>query len=182
MAHSSGRRQTGSGDANQLHIEWNGGNANDSAVAGDPTTEEEPIASDATAPAILPPQLKMRPSIQRRALAVLPIPRPLPSAIAAGHFGQEEDGRPVRPGAAEVRAITENHAEKLVDLLDSIEQAAGSCVPNERARLTGIFDSAIAAYAEDFGPHAANQLEAYVRRQASLDASSRLTTGNGWHR
>ena len=113
---------------------------------------------------------------RRRVVARLPVPKPLPAAIAAGSFGEDEDGH-VHPGPAEVRAITERHAEKLIDLLKSIGQASGSCVPGEDNRLRGLFDSALAAYAEDFGQHAAEQLEAYVRRQASLDASDKDNRG-----
>ena len=75
----------------------------------------------------------------------------VPSAVAAGHFGQEEDGRAVRPGPHEVRAITEQHAEKLIDLLSNRDEAN--------------FQNGLAKYAEDFGQRAADQLEAYARRQ-----------------
>jgi hypothetical protein len=109
----------------------------------------------------------------RRIIARLPVPKPLPSAVAAGHFGQDESGRPIKPGAMEVRVITERHAEKLIDISDSIQQASGSCIPGEADRLRGIFQSAIAAYAEDFGSQAARQLEAYVRREAGLDPGDR---------
>ena len=109
----------------------------------------------------------------RRAVARFPVPTPLASAVAAGRFGHEENGRPVRPGPHEVREITRRHAEKLIDILDSIAHAAGSCVPSEANRLQGLFDSALAAYAEDFGQRAADQLEAYVRRQAGLDIGNR---------
>jgi hypothetical protein len=98
----------------------------------------------------------------------------LPSAVAAGHFGEDEAG-PVHPGPAEIRAITERHAEKLINLLESIGPASGSCVPGEGNRLRGMFDSALAAYAEDFGQHAAEQLGAYARRQVALDPDSRRT-------
>jgi hypothetical protein len=105
----------------------------------------------------------------RRIVARLPVPRPLPSAVAAGHFGREENGKPTRPGAHEVRAITERHAEKLIDLLDSIASAPADA---KDAKLWQ-FMAGIADYAEDFGQHAALQLEAYVRRQAALDPNRR---------
>ncbi len=104
-----------------------------------------------------------------RISARLPVPHPLPSAVAAGRFGQEEDGKPVRPGAHEVREITEQHADKLIDLLDSLASAPADGKDALRAQ----FAVGIAAYAEDFGQHAADQLQAYVRRQADLDPSSR---------
>lgn len=105
----------------------------------------------------------------RRVTARLPVPRPLPSAIAAGHFGQKENGKPVHPGAHEVREITEQHAEKLIEMLDSL--ASGPA--NGKDALQAKFNEGIATYAEDFGQHAASQLEAYVLRQASLDPSCR---------
>lgn len=89
---------------------------------------------------------------RRRIVARLPVPRPLPSAVAAGRFGQEEDGRNVGPGPNEVRAITEQFAETLIDLLQTREYEA--------------FGNGLAKYAEDFGQHAADQLEAYTWRQA----------------
>jgi hypothetical protein len=105
----------------------------------------------------------------RRVVARLPVPRPLPSAVSAGHFGREENGKPIRPGTHEVRAITERHAEKLIDLLDSIASAPADA---KDAKLWQFMGS-IADYAEDFGQPAALQLEAYVRRQAALDPDCR---------
>jgi hypothetical protein len=102
-------------------------------------------------------------------IARLPVPRPLPSAVAAGHFGREENGRPMRPGAREVRDITEQHAEKLIDLLDAIHSGPMSGKESLQER----FDAGIATYAEDFGQHSADQLQAYVLRQAGLDCASR---------
>ncbi len=104
-----------------------------------------------------------------RIIARLPVPRPLPSAVSAGHFGQGEDGKPVRPGTREIREITEQHAEKLIDLYDAIRSGpmAGKEALQEQ------FDAGIAAYAEDFGQHAADQLRAYILRQASLDSGKR---------
>ncbi len=48
----------------------------------------------------------------------LPVPRPLPAAIKAGHFGTDDSGKPVNPTADEVRDITEQLAEKIISLLD----------------------------------------------------------------
>jgi hypothetical protein len=126
------------------------------------------MATKVAPPAPAPTKLA-RPRTSPRISARLPVPRPLPSAIAAGRFGQEENGKPVRPGAREVREITERHAEKLIDLLDSIVSAPA----DGKDALRSQFDAGIAAYAEDFGQHAADQLEAYVKRQAGLDSSSR---------
>jgi hypothetical protein len=106
----------------------------------------------------------------RTVTARFPVPRPLSAAIAAGHFGRDENGV-VRPSAAEVRAITLQHSETLIELLEAIDQAAQSCVPSEAGRLQETFRSGIAAYAEDFGTSAAQQLEAFCRRQAHLRAT-----------
>ena len=129
-------------------------------------------ATEAAPPAPAPTKLIRRRNPSRIS-ARLPVPRPLPSAIAAGHFGQEENGRPVRPGAREVREITERHAEKLIDLLDSLASAPA----DNKETLRMQFDAGIAAYAEDFGQPAADQLQAYVHRQASLDGCDRADRG-----
>jgi hypothetical protein len=129
-------------------------------------------ATEPTSPAPTPTRLGRRRNPSRIS-ARLPVPSPLPSAIAASRFGQEENGRPVRPGAREVREITERHAEKLIDLLDSVASAPA----DGKDALGSQFDAGIAAYGEDFGQHAADQLEAYVRRQASLDGCDRADGG-----
>ena len=105
----------------------------------------------------------------RRIIARLPVPRPLPSAVAALRFGQAENGRPVRPGAHEVREITQRHAEKLIDLLDQLASAPAT----GKRPLQEAYAAGITAYGEDFGQHAADQLEAYVKRQAGLDSGNR---------
>jgi hypothetical protein len=70
--------------------------------------------------------------------------------------------------AYEVCEITE-HDETLIACLDST-----TCAPaNSKNALLESFQSGIAAYADDFGQPAADQLEAYVKRQASLDMGSR---------
>jgi hypothetical protein len=53
----------------------------------------------------------------------------------------------IRPNAAEVRAITEEQAERMIEMNDDE------------------LHSVVRKYAEDFGPKAAAQLERYVRRQ-----------------
>ena len=92
--------------------------------------------------------IKSRPTPSRIS-SRLPAPRPLPSAISAGNFGHDEHGNPIRPGPDEIRAITEHHAEKLIELL-----YVGKDI-----------QPALAKYAEDFGERPAKQLEAYIRRQ-----------------
>jgi len=90
-----------------------------------------------------------------RIRAVMPVPKPLRSAIAAGRFGQDR-GVPVNPSADEVHAITSNHAENLVELLHARDE------PN--------FQLGIAKYAEDFGDRPAGQLERYARRKAEKNS------------
>jgi hypothetical protein len=133
-----------------------------------------------TPPAVTIEETPVQPRIRkqvrhepRRITARLLVARPLPSAVAAGHFGQDDRGRPIRPGAHEVREITRRHAEKLIDILDSIQQASGSCVPSEASRLRKLFAAGLSTYTDSFGQDAADQLEAYIRRQAALDPSSR---------
>jgi hypothetical protein len=98
------------------------------------------------------PALSDVPSSARSSRIVprLPIPRPLTDAVRAGRFGLDEQNRPIRPDSDEVADITVNHAEKLLDLLG----------PGTEAQ----YAAALAAYAEDFGPRPAAQLDAYVRR------------------
>ena len=69
-----------------------------------------------------------------------------------------------------VRAITENHADKLIDLLRAMPQHDDSGTATHP--LHAPFQAAVTAFAEDFGADAAKQLEAYARRQASLDEST----------
>ena len=54
----------------------------------------------------------------------LPVPRPLRTAVTVSVFGQEENGKPVRPSCEEVRAITERYAERMIDMDDEALEAA----------------------------------------------------------
>jgi hypothetical protein len=116
-----------------------------------------------------PPLRKHHRTEPRRVTARLPVPKPLPASVAAGHFGYDDGGKPIRPGSNEVREITERHAEKLIELLD--ERAGAPSADLDRIR--GDFESGINSYAEDFGKPAADQLEAHVRRQAMLEPGER---------
>jgi hypothetical protein len=89
----------------------------------------------------------VRRSAKVRRRSCLPVPRPLRTAVAAGIFGHDESGKPVRPSREEVRAITERHAERMVDMNDEKLHAA------------------VTKYMDDFGSKAAAQLERYVRRE-----------------
>lgn len=110
-----------------------------------------------------------RSSRPRSPIARLPVPRPLPSAVAAARFGRDENGKPIRPGAQEVRAITQQHAEKLVGLLDTMASSPASSKESVHSQ----FMAGIAAYAEDFGQAAADQLAAYAQHQAGSNAGRR---------
>lgn len=155
----------------QLLIDWT---AKSSAP---PSTQgEAPVPlKQATLPGLPEPE-RRKPA--RKPPAVLPVPKPLPSAIGKGNFGEDERG-PVRPTAAEVRAITEHHAEKLIDLLGRLQDtdrqlARGgggdrTSLIQQKDRVLSAYQSGIALYAEDFGEHAAQRLDAYVRHQVGKE-------------
>jgi hypothetical protein len=144
--------------------------------AGIPVEMEDRNAGQLTADQLQFEAAVMKPAItaKRRSPTVLPVPKPLPEAIKAGHFG-EQAGGPVNPKPAEVRAITEQHAEKIVDLLDGLrhmERARTAPQCSDRARVGAEVDrlekqirAEIDKYAASFGQSAAAQLEQYVRRQ-----------------
>lgn len=108
----------------------------------------------------------------RRPRAELPVPKPLRSAVARGHFGEDERG-PVKPSRNEVRAITEHHAEKLLKLLEELEPIERRLAQEwtgdrrlliqQRDRLLSAYQGGLGLYTEDFGQHAANRLDAYIR-------------------
>jgi|SRR5665213_411352 len=135
--------------------------------------EEQPVEQEK-------PQAAGPPTRRSRISTVLPVPNPLPEAVAAGHFG-EEDGKPINPTPAEVRAITENHAEKIIDLLDGLRVAERQLIEcsdiarvgAECNRLKEQVKSAIEKYAASFGPEAGQRLEAHVRHEARKDAGRR---------
>ena len=170
----------GKGDPNQLQILW---------AVSEPNWPEqvpEPVVAVAIpeTPATAAPHEALAASVpdtprrRKDIVARLPVPRPLPAAIAAGRFGQDEDGHPIRPAADEVRAITESQADKLIDLLDALKPAHGK--PAIADKLPEAFGAILAAYAQDFGERPARQLEAYARRQSSLEDSPH--SDKGWRR
>lgn len=158
----------------QLLFDWTGG------AALPPVTlmPVERAAPHSNLPGVPVPQSPTRPA--RRHPARLPVPKPLPSAIAERHFGEDERG-PVRPAAAEVRAITEQHAERLIELLGCLRNTESqlrgghtndrTTLIQEKDRVLSAYQSGIALYAEDFGEHAAERLDAYVRHQFEKDRS-----------
>ncbi|QOV92095.1 hypothetical protein [Humisphaera borealis] len=129
------------------------------------TAKDEPSASSATTPVESESRTSGRRS--KRPCARLPVPKPLPAAIGAGHFGYEFDGRPVRPSLDEVREITLAQAQKLIGLLHDIHN------PGNQHAAEAEFRSALAMYAEDFGDDAARQLEAHALRQAQRERAGR---------
>jgi hypothetical protein len=80
--------------------------------------------------------------------ARLPVPRPMAAAVGRGHFGKDEHG-PIRPTLDEVRAITEQHAEKLIDLLcgqNEVDAILRDIQCSDRARLYHEKDKLLSAY------------------------------------
>ena len=165
----------------QTEFNWSGQTANVTPPL--PAAEQGKALSQATLPGMMDEvgcegvkSSSSRP--HRRSPAVLPVPKPLPSATGRGHFGEDEHG-PIRPTAAEVRAITENQAERLIDLLEGLAEVEGflrnsQCsdrarLYHEKDRLLSAYQSAVAVYAEDFGEHAAQRLDAYARHQFGRD-------------
>jgi hypothetical protein len=118
----------------------------------------------------------------RRTCSRLPTPKPLPTRVAAGTFGRDDHGDPIRPSRDEIHAITEQHAEKLIDMMEQL-QAVGRSLHSphtdkarlyaERDRVKGLIRSAVTAYGEDFGQDAARQLERYAEREAKKAAVAR---------
>jgi hypothetical protein len=91
----------------------------------------------------------------------LPVPKPLTSAITAGHFGYE-DGVAIRPGPGEVRAITEQHADRMIGMLEELRNAG-----TDSEKLRGRYTAALSTYAESFGEPAAARLDSHVRHEAT---------------
>lgn len=92
-----------------------------------------------------------------RSSTALPVPRPLRSAVQSGVFGHDEAG-PVYPSSDEVRVITEQHAERLAELLMGVRGSQPS------ARSAEAFEAGITAYAVDFGTPAAERLRSHVEK------------------
>ena len=141
------------------------------ASASPPPSDPEPPPIPTVRVIETPPNALASTPARTRVVARLPVPKPLPQAVAAGHFGQDEDG-PIRPRPDEVREITEAHAELLADMVADLAEADRRGVgPTEVARRVAQLHDAVRKYAEDFGDHAAEQLLAYARRQAAMGES-----------
>jgi hypothetical protein len=119
---------------------------------------------------------EVKPKRKRTGPARLPVPQPLQEAVEKGNFGYDPDtDDPIKPGPREVRAITENHAERMIELLDRLKTIRDRTPEAFRQRdlLDGEYKSKLAMYAEDFGEEAAARLDSYVRHQADKDIQRR---------
>jgi len=148
-------------DPNQILIDW-------TARIGDASKRKPEDA----APSEQPSPTKRR---RHKTPARFPVPDPLPAAVEKGVFGYDDNEDPIKPGPREVRAITEHHAERMIELLHELARSHPRTPEGYRQKdlLDGEYKSKLAMYAEDFGEVAANQLDAYVRAQAERDARGR---------
>lgn len=96
----------------------------------------------------------------------LPVGKPRPSAVAAGVFGQDENG-PVDPSDDEILDITQNHAQSVIELIEYWRDRT----PSSTDQSTLEVREAVKQYAADFGHAAADKLLAYCRRQVALNGS-----------
>jgi hypothetical protein len=103
----------------------------------------------------------------------LPVPEPLPDAIKKGNFGIDPDtDDPVQPRPAEVRAITEQFCERMIELLHqlgAIQHRRDAVGYRQKDHLGGEYQSNLTMYAEDFGDAASTRLDSYARYQADKD-------------
>jgi hypothetical protein len=102
-----------------------------------PEAPAQAMLFEASLPRVPDPEPQATTAASQPASRCLPVPKPLAEAVGKGHFGEDEHG-PIRPTAAEIRAITEHHAEKLGDLLLGLEETDRSLRDSQcsdRARL-----------------------------------------------
>ena len=99
----------------------------------------------------------------------LPNSRPLQRAIDQGVFGTDECGV-VSPSEEEVMAITQIHADKVIELMTDFRAASAGKGPKPSKALEDALDN----YAVDFGRDAAESLRAYCQRQLLLEERPRL--------
>ncbi len=178
-----GKDTRAGGDPKQLALDWSASNSVLPA-ATDPTPDivvvsaEEPVipAGGEIAPTRPIRRASRRP--EKGIVRGCRFPSPFPPLLPPDGLAMTRRATLIHPSADEVRAITENQADKLIDMLDALVAVPGR--PATATSLPALFQSILIAYAQDFGDHAARQLEAYARRQSSLDESSR--TARGWHR
>ena|GEM_PF-2810686 len=127
-------------------------------------------------PAVLPPVCSEAPADE---FGDVPVPRPLPEAVAKGVFGIEDNDEPVDPSPDEVFAITVFHGERLTELLESVRHvkellAVPNC-PNradllrQKERLSSQAQSIVGLYAEDFGEVAARNFECWAAHKMQFE-------------
>lgn len=146
-------------------------------IMGDASTRKDEVA--ATDRDKTPPVPRQR----RKSPTVLPVPKPLKEAVARGDFGEEE-GKKINPSAREVHDITQQYAEKIIELMDAMRhtrrQLAGHCsdqarVGAEDARLQDQIKLGIEKYASSFGQEAADRLQAYCQRESFIRAGGHVS-------
>ena len=104
------------------------------------STEKTPTVTTSEPAATVAPKVR-RQRQSTRAVARLPVPRPLPEAVTQGRFGLDENQRPINPSADEVRDITQNHAEKLIALIAAMPYCEGSDDRPDAKRMRAEFRS-----------------------------------------
>lgn len=136
----------------------------------------------------------------------MPVPKPLPNAVAAGVFGITEEG-PIDPDEEEAHAITEEHARELATCLADLQAVEDGLrngedprtrrVPKteeartklaeflarEEQRLKQTYGDALAAYAGGFGDDATQVLDLWVRKNVAdcVRGVGRYDPGHPWH-
>jgi hypothetical protein len=158
-------------DPNQFLIDW-------TARVGEARSQKGPPSGSAQSTAHSPTVDNRLPACKRKRTgpARLPVPDPLPGAVRKGNFGIDPDtDEPVRPRPAEVRAITEQLAERMIDLLhqlSAIQHRHDADVFRQKDLLDGEYKCKLAMYAEDFGDEASARLDSFARHQAGKDRGS----------
>ena len=116
----------------------------------------------------------------------LPVGVPTSGAVASGAFGLDEAGELVSPNEEEATEITDSLAEELRKIL----HLTGDCGCEKGRVQTAAADELRRQYAEslekyetDFGTETAQQLDAWVRREAAAehDEPTQYDPGHPWH-
>lgn len=101
--------------------------------------------------------------------STLPFARPLRAAINSAVFGEDENGA-VDPSDEEIAAITEEQAERTIELIKDFRAASS----DRKQQASRNVDEAIDKFASDFGREASEALRAYCHRQALLEDAPKL--------
>lgn len=162
---------------------------------GDPEYEE-PIATVITPPP--DPGMGAETDLEHRAdnqtsssENPLPTPRPLPEAMGRGAFGRDEDGV-VDPSEEEVEEITQRHGEKLIEVLERLQQTDDRLLRMnggdahllcEREGIHSEYMAALSAYGEDFGSDSRMRLDAWAQSELRLqaDEGGSYEPGHPWY-